>query len=209
MTGVFYVTAVTRGWNRYWNMNQRRKLTLEKKFLLPLLNGSEPATFQSWVLCTNRWAIPSAPTATAATRGASHPSAAPTFCSRSALRRETLSSNTLRSRLCWASAFSLTLLWYTISSSSSCCRRVRSSLASPICVSSSRTCTQPAPPVRSRSQSSLLLGLTPRHATIDTHSQAQCCLFHWIFHPDIQWYTQHTLLLKKKKKKKKKIFFLF
>ena len=33
---------------------------------------------------------------------------------------------------------------------------------------------------------SLLLDLPPRHATIYTHSQVQCCLFHWIFHPDIQ-----------------------
>ena len=43
-------TAVTRGWNRYWNKSQLRKLTLEKKILPPLLRGSELATFQSRVL---------------------------------------------------------------------------------------------------------------------------------------------------------------
>ena len=44
-------TAVTRGWNVYWC-----KSTLEKKILLPLLQGFEPATFQSRVRCSNHWA---------------------------------------------------------------------------------------------------------------------------------------------------------
>ena len=34
---LLYATAVTRGWNRYRNKSQQRKLALEKKFLLPLL----------------------------------------------------------------------------------------------------------------------------------------------------------------------------
>jgi len=50
-------TAVTRGWNRYRNKSQHRKLTLEKQTLLPPLQGFEPATFQSWVQCSNHWAI--------------------------------------------------------------------------------------------------------------------------------------------------------
>ena len=40
-------TVVTRGWNGYRNKSQHRKSTLEKKILLPLLQGFEPATFQS------------------------------------------------------------------------------------------------------------------------------------------------------------------
>ena len=52
------VAAVTRGWNGYWNKSQRRKLTLEKKILPPLLQGFEPLTFQSWVRRSNHWAIP-------------------------------------------------------------------------------------------------------------------------------------------------------
>ena len=40
-------TAVTRGWNGYRNKSQHRKSTLEKKILPPLLQGFEPATFQS------------------------------------------------------------------------------------------------------------------------------------------------------------------
>ena len=51
-------TAVTRGWNRYWNKSQLRKLTLEKKILPPLLRGFEPAIFQSRVRRSNHWAIP-------------------------------------------------------------------------------------------------------------------------------------------------------
>ena len=51
-------TAVTRGWNGYRNKSQHRKLTLEKKILPPLLQGFEPATFQSWVWHSNHRAIP-------------------------------------------------------------------------------------------------------------------------------------------------------
>ena len=51
-------TAVTRGWNGYRNKSQNRKLTLEKKILPPLQQGFEPATFRSWVRCSNHWAIP-------------------------------------------------------------------------------------------------------------------------------------------------------
>ena len=50
-------TAVTRGWNGYRNKSQYRKLTLEKKTLLPLLQGFEPATFQSRVRRSDHWAI--------------------------------------------------------------------------------------------------------------------------------------------------------
>ena len=51
-------TAVTRGWNRYRNKSQHRKSTLEKKILLPLQQGFEPATFQSQVRRSNHRAIP-------------------------------------------------------------------------------------------------------------------------------------------------------
>ena len=51
-------TAVTRGWNGYWNKSQHRKSTLEKKILPPLQQGFEPATFQSRVRRSNHWAIP-------------------------------------------------------------------------------------------------------------------------------------------------------
>ena len=51
-------TAVTWGWNGYQNKSLHRKSTLEKKILPPLLQGFEPATFQSWVRCSNHWAIP-------------------------------------------------------------------------------------------------------------------------------------------------------
>ena len=51
-------TAVTRGWNGYWNKSQHRKSTLEKKILPPFQQGFEPATFQSRVRCSNHWAIP-------------------------------------------------------------------------------------------------------------------------------------------------------
>ena len=51
-------TAVTRGWNGYQNKSQHRKATLEKKILPPLLQGFEPATFQSRVRRSNHWAIP-------------------------------------------------------------------------------------------------------------------------------------------------------
>ena len=51
-------TVVTRGWNGYQNKSQHRKSTLEKKILLPLQQGFEPATFQSRVRRSNHWAIP-------------------------------------------------------------------------------------------------------------------------------------------------------
>ena len=54
-------TAVTRGWNGYWNKSQYRKLTLEKKILPSLLQGFEPATFRSRVQRSNHWAIPAHP----------------------------------------------------------------------------------------------------------------------------------------------------
>ena len=41
--------AFLRGWNGYRNKSQHRKLTLEKKIFPPLLQGFEPATFQSRV----------------------------------------------------------------------------------------------------------------------------------------------------------------
>ena len=45
-------TVVTWGWNGYRNKSQHRKSTLEKKILLPLLQGFKPATFQSGALTT-------------------------------------------------------------------------------------------------------------------------------------------------------------
>ena len=51
-------TAVTWGWNGYCNKSQHKKLTLEKKTLLPLLQEFKPATFQSRVQHSNHWAIP-------------------------------------------------------------------------------------------------------------------------------------------------------
>ena len=56
--GLLHATAVTRGWNGYRNKSQHRKLTLEKKILLPLQQGFEPATFRSRVRRSNHWAIP-------------------------------------------------------------------------------------------------------------------------------------------------------
>jgi len=44
--------AVIQGWNRYWNKSQHRKSTLEKKIFPLLLQGFEPATFQSRVRCS-------------------------------------------------------------------------------------------------------------------------------------------------------------
>ena len=55
---LFHATVVTQGWNWYRSKSQHRKLTLENKILLPLLQGFEPATFRSWVWCSNHWAIP-------------------------------------------------------------------------------------------------------------------------------------------------------
>ena len=52
-------SAVTRGWNGYWNNSrQHRKLTTGNKILPPLLDGLEPATFQSRVRRSNHWVIP-------------------------------------------------------------------------------------------------------------------------------------------------------
>ena len=56
--GLLHATAVTRGWNRYRNKSQHRKLTMEKKIIPPLQRGFEPMTFQSRVQCSNHWAIP-------------------------------------------------------------------------------------------------------------------------------------------------------
>ena len=47
--GSFTCYCSNMGWNRYRNKSQHRKLTLEKKIIPPLLQGLEPATFQSWV----------------------------------------------------------------------------------------------------------------------------------------------------------------
>ena len=49
--------AVTRWWNGYRNKSQHRKSTLDKKIFPPLLQGFEPATFQSRVRRSNHWAI--------------------------------------------------------------------------------------------------------------------------------------------------------
>ena len=38
-------TAVTQGWNRYQNKSQNRKLTMEKKIILPLCRDSNPGPF--------------------------------------------------------------------------------------------------------------------------------------------------------------------
>ena len=56
--GLLRATVVTRGWNGYRNKSQHRKSTLEKKILLPLQQGFEPATFQSRVRRSNPRAIP-------------------------------------------------------------------------------------------------------------------------------------------------------
>ena len=55
---LLHATGVTQVWNGYWSKSQHRKLTLEKKILLLLLQGFKPTTFQSWVQCSNHWAIP-------------------------------------------------------------------------------------------------------------------------------------------------------
>ena len=56
--GLLRATAVTQGWNGYQNKSQHRKLTLEKKILLPLQQGFEPTTFRSRVWRSNHWATP-------------------------------------------------------------------------------------------------------------------------------------------------------
>ena len=95
-------TAVTRGWNGYRNKSQHRKLTLEKNILPPLLQGFEPATFQSRVRRSNHWAIP-----------------LPTYPARVALEEECLTSTHMHSTLSDSrSARCLvvcTMLWWTYS----------------------------------------------------------------------------------------------
>ena len=59
--GLLRATAETRGWNGYRDKSQHRKLTLEKKILPPLLQGFEPATFQSWVRRSNHSSYPRSP----------------------------------------------------------------------------------------------------------------------------------------------------
>ena len=54
-------TAVTRGWNGYRNKSQRRKLTLEKKILPPLLPALEPGTFRSRIRRSNHLRLSPAP----------------------------------------------------------------------------------------------------------------------------------------------------
>ena len=56
--GLLRATTVTRGWNGYRNKSQHRKSALENKILPPLLQGFEPAIFQSRVRRSNHWAIP-------------------------------------------------------------------------------------------------------------------------------------------------------
>ena len=51
-------TAVTRGSNGYRNKSQHRKLTPEKKIIPLLIQGFEPATFQSRVRRSNHRVIP-------------------------------------------------------------------------------------------------------------------------------------------------------
>ena len=51
---LLHATAVTQGWNVYWNKSQHRKLTLEK-ILLPEL---VPETFRSGIQCANHWTTP-------------------------------------------------------------------------------------------------------------------------------------------------------
>ena len=47
--GSFMCHRGNTGWSRYQNKSQRRKLTLERKILLPLLPWLKPLTFQSQV----------------------------------------------------------------------------------------------------------------------------------------------------------------
>ena len=55
---ILCATVITRGWNRYWNKSQHRKLTLEKKILLLLKQGLKPAILQSQAQRSIHWAIP-------------------------------------------------------------------------------------------------------------------------------------------------------
>ena len=58
--GLLRATAVIRGWNRYQNKTQHRKLTLEKKILPPPQQGFEPTTFnhESGALTTELSPLP-------------------------------------------------------------------------------------------------------------------------------------------------------
>ena len=56
-------TAVTRGWNGYWNKSQHSKLTLDKKLLPPLLPVFKPEIFflplsYPWALTTELSLLP-------------------------------------------------------------------------------------------------------------------------------------------------------
>ena len=44
LSGFVCATAVTQGWNKYWNKSQHRKLTMEKKILPLLLLGLKSLT---------------------------------------------------------------------------------------------------------------------------------------------------------------------
>ena len=46
-TDLLHAAVVTRWWNGYRSKSRHRKVTLEKKFLPPLLPGLEPETFHS------------------------------------------------------------------------------------------------------------------------------------------------------------------
>ena len=51
-------TAVTQGWNGYWNKRVSTESWPWRRKLPLLLQGFEPVTFQSWVWRSNHWAIP-------------------------------------------------------------------------------------------------------------------------------------------------------
>ena len=55
--GSLCATAVTQGWNGYYNKSQHRTLTTEKKTFWSLLLGLEPVTVWSWFRCSNQWAV--------------------------------------------------------------------------------------------------------------------------------------------------------
>ena len=56
--GSFMCHCNNMGWNGHQIKSQHRKLTLEKKILLPLLPGFELTTFQSRVQCSNHIVVP-------------------------------------------------------------------------------------------------------------------------------------------------------
>ena len=55
MTWIFYCSSTGVERIPKW---EHRKLTPETNIPPPLLQGFEPVTFQSWVQCSNHWAIP-------------------------------------------------------------------------------------------------------------------------------------------------------